>query len=173
MNVRIRRFFSYCVDWYVITLILDIIVRIYTRFHFGEALSLSLDSLDLYSAVKLLLILFVVNCIYFVFLPYICNGATIGKKIFHIKIVSQNEKKVSLSNLFAKEIIGNIIIEGAFYPMSNYISNIILLLFGKNVVQILTYVHILMGLVSMMLILKNNRMIHDYIGHTEVVIENN
>lgn len=40
---------------------------------------------------------------YFVFMPWKFNGQTLGKKIFFIKLVHQDNKKISLKNLLLRE----------------------------------------------------------------------
>ncbi len=56
-------------------------------------------------------IIYVVICVgYFVFFQFLNNGASIGKKIVHIKIVDKDKKNVSLLKLFVRtSFIDNIV----------------------------------------------------------------
>lgn len=84
-ELRIRRLLSYFIDWYIITLLLDGIIQIYSLMEKGMISVTTLDSFNLNTALSLFVVMFGVNLLYFVILPYYSGGSTIGKKLLKIK----------------------------------------------------------------------------------------
>ena len=118
-------------------------------------------------------ILFIVEIIYFCVIPkYVFKGQTIGKKILKIKIVNNNDSEVTFMNLLRRDLLGVVIVEGSFVPLSNYIRNVLMPYVGRVPVQYLVYLFTIISLVSVSLLVfdKNGRMLHDYIGGTKVVV---
>lgn len=169
-SLWIRRFFSYLIDWYVITLLIDVVIKVYTYIIYGQSIIITLDNFDLYVAFGLLVTMFIINCLYFIIIPYLLDGVTLGKKIFKLKTINKNGDRASIINLFCKEVIGNVIIEGSFYPFSNYVFNLLLIISGESIIKIIAYIHTFIGIISIMILFtKRARMIHDYIGNTMTI----
>lgn len=118
-------------------------------------------------------ILFIVEIVYFCVIPrYVFKGQTIGKKILKIKIINNNGSEATFMNLFRRDLLGVVIVEGSFAPLSNYIRNVLMPYVGRIPVQYLVYLFTIISLVSVSLLVfeKNGRMFHDYIGGTKVVM---
>ena len=56
-------------------------------------------------------VLVIMIILYYVAIPYYFNGQTIGKKMFKLQIVKENDQKVDIKDLFIREIIGKIFID--------------------------------------------------------------
>lgn len=110
---------------------------------------------------------------YFVFFAYFTDGQTLGYKVMRIKVVDVGEKKVSLKNLFLRNIFKG---SNLFMGITLIDIIIIILTYCHNA-QLFTYVSF--GLtfisfiyegISIVLLFKHNRAIHDYIAKTEVIM---
>lgn len=74
-------------------------------------------------SLMLCLIVFSLSCFiflvfYFVILPVILKGQTIGKKIFKIRVVKQNGSDVDYLTMFVREIIGMVLIDFASFGVT-------------------------------------------------------
>lgn len=106
--------------------------------------------------------------IYFIIMPFIFNGQTIGKKIMKIKLVK--EDKLTITSL----VIRNLIINGLGYmllslilihiskPYSYFIITTIL-----SLIQLTLIIIILIGLIKN----NNNLILHDRLSKTKVVVQ--
>lgn len=106
--------------------------------------------------------------IYFIMIPFIFNGQTIGKKIMEIKLVK--EDKLTITSL----AIRNLIINGLGYmllslvlihilkPYSYFIITTIL-----SLIQLILMIIILIGLIKN----NNNLILHDRLSKTKVVVQ--
>ena len=65
---------------------------------------------------------------YYVIVPLVSNGQTIGKKVFKLKIVSDNNEKVSTRMMFYREGIGRIFIIFASLGITSLVSVVIMML---------------------------------------------
>ena len=99
---------------------------------------------------------------------YYFNGQTLGKKITKLKVVSHNEKKLSILNyLFRSLVVNEVVI--------NVISLLCLIFMSKNnyisynrIIYVITYM-LEMVIMFMIVFDKNNRGLHDYISNTKVI----
>lgn len=125
-----------------------------------------------YKLLKLSIIPTIINlmCVllYFVVIQFYFDGQTLGKKIMKLKVVSNNEKKLSILNyLFRSLVVNNALI--------NFISIICLIVLSKSgyisynkVIYVINYT-LEMTILFMILFDKNSRGLHDYISNTKVI----
>jgi len=116
-----------------------------------------------YTVVNILLIVG-----YFIILPFLCNGQTLGKRIFKIKIESNEKEKLSIVNY----IIRNIIINGLGYMVLMLL--ILYLLPSKTYFifeSIFSFIQITLVIISVSMVLyrKDKRGLHDILSGTKVV----
>lgn len=64
--------------------------------------------------------------IYYVIVPLISNGQTIGKKVFKLQIVDENNQKLTAKTMFYREGIGRILIIFASLGVTSIVSVIIM-----------------------------------------------
>ena len=84
--------------------------------------------------------------IYYILIPYICDGKTLGKRIMRIKTVSKNNKKINLMSLFIRTFIidgllSSILIIFAIYmiPKLFYLSFVSILAILQLLALIVSY----------------------------------
>ena len=104
-------------------------------------------------------------------LPFFCAGQTIGKKLFQVRIVSANDKPLTLGNFLLRSVILNNVL------ISIGLIAVILFMDAGNyytVYQNLNMVgYIIMYIILfMVLVRQDNRGLHDFIANTKVVFTN-
>lgn len=107
--------------------------------------------------------------LYFGVLPYFMKGQTIGKKLFQIRIVSANDKPVSLVQyLLRATVLGNVLISIASILIITLMNadNFYIVYENVNLVgYIIMYITLFMVLIR-----KDNRGLHDFVANTKVVL---
>lgn len=173
--MKIRRLVAYIIDWYLITFLMNSLLVIIDVYKKGSLISnvVPISVFDKNEQLVILGILFIVEIVYFCVIPrYVFKGQTIGKKILKIKIINDNGSEATFMNLLRRDLLGVVIVEGSFVPLSNYIRNVLMPYVGRVPVRYLVYLFTIISLVSVSLLVfeKNGRMFHDYIGGTKVVM---
>jgi len=112
----------------------------------------------------------VVTIGYFIVFQFLNKGQTIGKKLLKIKVVSSEDKKVSLLQIILRSIIIYGIITGIFNIIVINILNKMLYL---EVYSVFTIIQSTFIIVSMLFILyrKDKRGLHDMMSKTYVICE--
>ena len=107
--------------------------------------------------------------LYFGYYQYIRNGQTIGKKILHIKVIGK-DRDLAINDYVYRSML----INGVLF---NFLI-ILLLFFGSRQIFMFMYFlimlifYILVFICGLMVILrKDHRGLHDFLGHSEVVNE--
>ncbi len=95
--------------------------KISFRIYFDEA-AIIFHKLDLEKALLNVLNIFFI-LIYFIIVPYIFEGITLGKKIFKIKIVRNDNEALTMADLIIRNIIDTGIMYTLFSLMLSYILN--------------------------------------------------
>ena len=110
----------------------------------------------------------IVLVIYFIAVPFITNGKTLGKYILGIKITSKNKESLTISGL----IIRNLVFNGLIY----LIGSLILLLITSGTTYfilliILGIIQIILSLISIFMVIyrKDFRGLHDILSNTVVL----
>ena len=110
----------------------------------------------------------VLSIIYFVVLTYFMNGETLGKKLMKIKIVSNNDKKLTMNNYLIRALVIDSV-------LMNILTILIILLFNKDIYltsyNIISYVFSFVYIVSLAMILfsKSGRGLQDILANTKVI----
>lgn len=110
----------------------------------------------------------IIKIIYFIIFQFYNSGQTIGKKIFKIKVIS-NDGDLTMNALIFRSLFINFILL--------YMVQLILVSFVKNPVQYLSlfglfewiYIILLMIDVFMILFGKNKKGLHDFVTNSNVV----
>ena len=107
--------------------------------------------------------------LYFGVLPFYFNGQTVGKKLFHIKIVSNDKEPLSIQSYILRSLVLNntiiSIIKIAIVLLMNQ-DNYFSWYENINLVgSILTYI-----IIFMILVRADGRGLHDFVGNTKVIL---
>lgn len=173
-NVNVsRRFLGYIIDWYVGALCTALPIAL-----ISQKLTNTMTNQNIiefqgsYGIIAgILALLFAV--FYFVIIPtFIYKGQTIGKRICKMKIVKKSNEDVELKNIFLRQVIGVIVIEGALVTASTIWHQLLTMFTRFNFVTPLMYAGFVITAISVCLLLfkGENRALHDYIGNTKVVL---
>ena len=115
---------------------------------------------------NLINILFIL--LYFVVFQFYFGGITLGKKLMKIKVVSNNDKKLTIFNFFIRSLILNSV-------FLNVLSMVYLMVLSKNtyivcdqIIYIINYILELSIIITCMF-RKDHRGLHDLISNTKVV----
>ncbi|MBS6374746.1 MAG: RDD family protein [Erysipelotrichaceae bacterium] len=173
--MKIRRAIAYFIDWYLITFLMNLLLVVADYMQTGVMTTnvMPITRFQAGEQVLLLIILFFLQILYFCVIPkYLLKGQTLGKKLTKIKVVNKDGSEVSFLNLWKRDILGMIVIEGCFMPLSNYIRNVLMLVIGRSFTQYFIYFSFAAGFVSIAFLLfdRKGRMLHDFIGSTKVVV---
>lgn len=106
--------------------------------------------------------------IYFGIIQYALKGQTIGKKLMKLRVVSNNDKKLTLGNYILRIVILNNVIFTAINIGGVYVLNVDKYYYLSYVVSMLTSLVSL--LILMMIMFRNDgRGLHDYLANTKVI----
>lgn len=108
--------------------------------------------------------------IYFGIIQYALKGQTVGKKLMKIRVVSNNDKKLTVWNYILRIVILNNVIFTFINIGGVYVFNVDKYYYLSYVVSMLTSLVSL--LILMMIMFRNDgRGLHDYLANTKVVEE--
>ncbi len=108
--------------------------------------------------------------LYYVGVPLIWDGKTIGKKLMKLQICRADGRKLDFYTLFKREIIGVMLLEGGVAASSGYLREMLQLCVRGNVLLPLSIASsvVTIGSVFIAVVGKEKRMLHDYVGGTVV-----
>lgn len=158
---NIRRLTACIVDWYLSSVLASIPV-----------LFLDLGAGKEWETAMITGGLAIVLCSgYYLVVPMILNGQTLGKRLMKIRICGTDGSAVTLNHLFMREMAGVFLIEGSIVASSSYLRELIQLCSGVSLLVPLSIVSGIVTIVSagMAVVRKDGRMLHDWIGKTMVI----
>ena len=110
--------------------------------------------------------------LYFGVLPLVMNGQTLGKKIFKLRVVSNNNKKLN----FWKYLIRIVILNNIWLSLINvgavYIVDGVKFYYVTYVISMISSLVYMLNLI-MVMFRKDNRGLHDMVAGTKVIEVNN
>ena len=168
-----RRFLSYLIDWYLGGLVTAFPIAMISQKLFGSVLKQNILEFPNHYGLIAGCLGFVFALFYFVAVPtWITKGQTLGKKICKIQIVKDDEEEITFKNMFLRQLVGIIVVEGSLVTASAIWHQVFTLLTGIEIVSGLMYVGLAVCVVSagMVIFTKDHKAIHDYIGSTRVVM---
>lgn len=194
MKVKYKRLVAYIIDFFIITLFMSLVsnsgILNKSFYQYNDAVErlnglykevLELDEIDekvndmktivydinsfgsLYFSLEVIVMIG-----YFVIFQYFNKGQTLGKKLMKIKIVSKDDKELSLGNLLLRSMI--------LYSLIVTILNMILIQISSintfyNLYTILGFINIIVTYVTYFMIIfrKDEKGLHDIIAGSKVV----
>ena len=173
-----RRFISYMIDWYIGGILTSLpIILTYTAMNNGNIgiIEQNINIFEYPLNIIIGLASFMVAALYYVYVPmFINNGQTLGKKIMKLRIVSNDYTQASKKQLFIRQFVIILLLEGSLYTSSNMLHQVINEVTGANMVSIYNTIGIVITVFSALLVImfKSRRALHDIIINTRVVTEN-
>lgn len=169
-----KRFIAYIIDWYLGSVLSSLpLIILYMSLHddatfVPQTLNIFEKPYDIFAG---LLTIGVFIGYYAVIPAYVYCGQTIGKKLMKLKIVNNNYENVSAKQIFLRQVIIILFIEGSIYTTSHILYQLINIISGYNVLNICNYFGIFMTILSIgcIFLFKSKRALHDIIANTLVV----
>ena len=175
----IRRILAYGFDWYIGGMFASIpVIVIYMMLHadasyipqnlaiFDKPYNLIAGSLSFFVAV-----------FYYVGVPmFIFKGQTLGKRLCHLKIIDNNYKEVTNKQLFIRQFIMILLVEGSIFTSSNMLHQLLQIITGLNIPKYYSYLGIFITVISviLMFVFKSRRPLHDlFAGIREIYLDSN
>ena len=168
-----RRFFAYLIDWYVGALCSAVPISLVAAKLTGDITNQYLvdfpSPYGLIAGAGALLCAF----LYYIAIPLLVwPGQTPGKRLCGIRIELADGGPVDFPHLALRQIVGVVILEGVIANASGIWHQMATIVTGINIVHPLMYVGFAITAVScgMILIRKDHRCLHDFIGGTRVAL---
>ena len=174
----LRRFISYMMDWYIGGMLTSLpIILTYTAMNSSNigTIEQNINIFEYPLNIIIGLASFMVAALYYVYVPmFINNGQTLGKKIMKLRIVSNDYSEASKKQIFIRQFIIILLLEGSLYTSSNMLHQVLNEVTGANIVSIYNTIGIAITALSALLVVifKSRRALHDIITSTRVVAEN-
>lgn len=174
-----KRFLAYIIDWFVGYLFIFFIPIIGYSMLTGSTntveATLFLNYPGNYGLIYCIVAL-IMGMIYYVVIPWkVWRGQTLGKRAFGFKIVQKDGSDVTLWSLVKRQLLGVILIEGYLFALYTVYQQLLYLVYGYNFTTVLSWLWIILSTLSCILLVfvGNGRMIHDYVGNTNVIMDPN
>lgn len=169
----IKRIIAYGIDWYLGSVLSSLpLILLYMSLHkdavyIPQQLSIFKGYYQVLAGVLSLSAAFV----YYVVLPIIWKGQTLGKKLLGLKIVNDDYQEVNVKQLIIRQVIMIFLVEGSIYTCSNMFHQLVNVLTGYNIASIWNKVGLVITILSgiLVIILKSKKSLHDIVSHTLVV----
>lgn len=168
-----RRFLAYIIDWYVggMLISLPITFKAMEMNPGVQVLSQRLDQFPVPLSVMVGISSIVIGIVYYLIVPsMVWPGQTLGKKITKLKIVSLDGNKLKFLQLFMRQVVGIILIEGSIYNVTAVLHQLLTILLAIDFNKVLGPIGFVITCLSVLYSLfnKNNQAIHDLISKTKV-----
>lgn len=165
---KLKRVCAYIIDWFLSSLLYSFIALFYYSIVTQSKTSqIDFHHLSIVDGSVIMCICFITYMFYFIVIPFKNDGRTLGKKICHFKVIYNN----SLLKTCIVRVICLLLVEGfIFYPSFVFIQ-FIECYFNENLASILYQVSAATTFLSCFLCIIKNKMVHDYVSHTEVIDE--
>lgn len=140
-----------------------------TNTYFLESVDISYEVARKNGVVSLVTIF--LNVLYFVCFQFKNNGQTIGKKLMHIQVVSNDDKEFTINNMIFRSMIINSVLVDILAFACMLFANKTVSFFLSGFFGICGCLLILISL-FMVIFSKESRGLHDIIANTKVVKDN-
>lgn len=165
-NLKKNRIISLIVDYVIWYLIYAVMILLFYFNTYGTPevsgnLTYYKDAIDTIIKTPIFSIGYLgILCVLEIVIPLLTNGQSLTKKIFKIRIVSENNSKLKL---FARSLV-KILILNPYGVIAYIIGDLINASYINTISNILSVVFI----ISVILAFKNNKAIHDRVAKTNV-----
>lgn len=173
-----KRFIAYIIDWFVGALVIMLPISLYYLAMTNDVENVSNVNIStIYSSfgseatIAVGLISIFAGLIYYVLIPFWNNGQTVGKKIFELKIVNQDESEIDFKTLVVRQVLILILLETYLFSISHLMIYIIEIITNLEVIKYYYSFGIFISAISCLLAAFSHKhyAIHDLISKTKVV----
>lgn len=169
----IKRIIAYGIDWYLGSVLSSLpIIFLYMSLHKNATyIPQQLSIFKGYYQILAGVLSLSVALVYYLGLPILWKGQTLGKKILGLKIVNDDYKDVSTKQLIIRQVVMIFLIEGSIYTCSNMLHQLVNVLTGYNLAVIWNRAGLVISVLSglLVIVLKSKKSLHDIVSHTLVV----
>ena len=164
----IKRVFAFIVDWYL-TAVLS-----YLLFNLINSLILKDKMIKDTNSLLFILCTFLATCFTFIYIPLKrAKNQTIMQKVLHLELVALDGSKLKLRAYLIRFLIGSLLLESAFYLLSEKTINYLMRVFiNKNEQSYIAYFLVALSLISVLSALldkRNSQTFHDRISGSKVI----
>ena len=169
-----KRLISYAIDWYLGGVVASLPIIIVYMIRNNEVAIVPMNLNAFANPDNLIAggMSFMVAICYYALVPaYVWPGQTIGKKIVNLKIVASDYGNVSVKQIFVRQILAILIVEGSVYGASNTFHQLISIMLKVNITGIYGCIGLGITILSVVLtlIFKSKRAFHDLMAGTMIV----
>lgn len=169
-----RRLVAYGIDWYIVTILMNVLVLAVAYAQTGAlwAGPLPLAFFDPGVQPAVLAALALIEVAYYCLVPLrVFPGQTLGKRLLGLKMVGRDGGRPGLARLLVRDLLGIVLLEGCFSPLSNYVRNYLMLFLPEDVIRYTVWFSWAVGVLSiLMLVFSKRRMLHDLVAGTAVEV---
>lgn len=134
----LRRLIAYFIDWYLAFVVMNtmLVAAAYLLTGTMYAGSLPLTAFEPGAQLSLLVMLAGFEVLFYSIVPrFVWPGQTVGKRLMHLRMIAVDGGRLSLPRLMLRDLVGIVLIEGCFSPLSNYIRNYLMLFVSHDALQ--------------------------------------
>ncbi len=159
----VRRLFAFGVDWYLSSVLINLMTNAFSHFTSGE-----------YSVhIALVLASLTVTFLYYVLVPCkVWKGQTLMMRGMNLTVVDVDGKNINMLRMFLRFFVGCLIIEGSFYIPSVNIRSILMIMYPNEIwktISLIINISSVIGVACILFNWKEFRLLHDRLFKTKVV----
>lgn len=170
----LRRLIAYGIDWYIGGVVASLPIIILYMMH-NDNVTYIVQQLSIFTYPLNIIagsLSFLVAVLYYVVVPAcIWQGQTLGKKITHTKIISNNYQEVSVKQIWIRQGVMILLVQGSIFASSHMLHEVLEILTGYNIRTIYAYIGLAITTLSVLLVflLPSKRALHDIVANTRIV----
>lgn len=170
----LRRLIAYGIDWYIGGVVASLPIIILYMMHNDDVTDI-VQQLSIFTYPLNIIagsLSFLVAVVYYVVVPAcIWQGQTVGKKITHTKIISNNYQEVSVKQIWIRQAVMILLVQGSVFASSHMLHEVLEILTGYNIRTIYAYIGLAITTFSVLLVflLPSKRALHDIVANTRIV----
>ncbi|MFV0379446.1 MAG: RDD family protein [Anaerorhabdus sp.] len=173
------RYFKRGVSWFLDYFICQVVIYaviglLWMKMSNEESIETSLLQMPKDSALILGFIAIIITVFYYFIIPaFFMKNQTIAKRIFNIKIISNTKNKLSIKQLFLRQVIGLLFIDAYLSASTIFIIQLLEINLNADIAMYFEIYFMLMTIISVALTIFSAKhlAIHDWLAKTDIIEE--